>query len=82
MQAQLPRFLVELPGGGAPPALGPWLPGLPQPPATDWDTLIAEVVSRGADVPEVTWCKPGEGAEGGRQTYVHLVGLHMRGQDC
>lgn len=28
----------------------------------DWDGLIAEVLQRGTDVPEVPWFKPGEDA--------------------
>ncbi|KAI4327069.1 hypothetical protein L6164_019570 [Bauhinia variegata] len=28
----------------------------------DWDSLIADVLRRGADVPEIHWCEPGENA--------------------
>ncbi|PKI59564.1 hypothetical protein CRG98_020092 [Punica granatum] len=28
----------------------------------DWDSLIAQVISKGADVPELDWCIPGESA--------------------
>ena len=43
------------------PKQAPW-PSAPQPPAVDWDALIAEVVERGKDVPEVDWAIPGEDA--------------------
>ena len=43
------------------PKQPPW-PSEPQPPAVDWDALIAEVVERGKDVPEVDWAIPGEDA--------------------
>lgn len=33
-----------------------------QPAKFDWDAEIAEVLERGKDVPEVTWCEPGEDA--------------------
>lgn len=33
-----------------------------QPSPIDWDALIAEVTARGAAVPEVHWCTPGEAA--------------------
>nr|QXF69110.1 CPD photolyase [Pohlia nutans] len=33
-----------------------------QPAKFDWDSEIAEVLERGKDVPEVTWCEPGEDA--------------------
>lgn len=32
------------------------------PEAVDWDALIAEVLERGKEVPEVKWCSPGEDA--------------------
>ncbi|KAL3743189.1 hypothetical protein ACJRO7_018484 [Eucalyptus globulus] len=28
----------------------------------DWDNLIADVLRKGAEVPELSWCKPGESA--------------------
>ena len=43
------------------PKQAPW-PSEPQPPAVDWDALIAEVVERGKEVPEVDWAIPGEDA--------------------
>jgi deoxyribodipyrimidine photo-lyase len=33
-----------------------------KPEAVDWDALIKDVCERGAEVPEVEWCKPGEAA--------------------
>ncbi|PON57411.1 DNA photolyase class [Parasponia andersonii] len=29
---------------------------------TDWDAIIAEVLRKGAEVPELSWCEPGEKA--------------------
>ncbi|XP_030502801.2 deoxyribodipyrimidine photo-lyase, partial [Cannabis sativa] len=29
---------------------------------TDWDVIIAEVLRKGAEVPEISWCEPGEQA--------------------
>ena len=45
------------------PTLPAWTPAV-APEAVDWDGLISEVLSRGADVPEVEWCTPG-GSGGG-----------------
>jgi hypothetical protein len=33
-----------------------------KPDPVDWDALLAEVLARGAAVPEVAWCQPGEEA--------------------
>jgi hypothetical protein len=33
-----------------------------KPEAVDWDALVKDVCERGAEVPEVEWCKPGEAA--------------------
>ncbi|KAH7687060.1 DNA photolyase class 2 protein [Dioscorea alata] len=30
------------------------------PPEIDWDELLADVLRRGEDVPEIRWCEPGE----------------------
>ncbi|XP_039123153.1 deoxyribodipyrimidine photo-lyase isoform X3 [Dioscorea cayenensis subsp. rotundata] len=30
------------------------------PPEIDWDDLLADVLRRGEDVPEIRWCEPGE----------------------
>ncbi|PNW75594.1 hypothetical protein CHLRE_12g533000v5 [Chlamydomonas reinhardtii] len=54
----LPEFLREFPEV---PTLPAWTPAV-APEAVDWDGLISEVLSRGADVPEVEWCTPGEEA--------------------
>ena len=54
----LPEFLCEFPDLPAPAAR--WPASLPAPPAADWAALLAEVRSRGAAVPEVEWCRPGE----------------------
>lgn len=60
LHAHLPEFLTDFPEPT--PAVTPWPSSLPQPAATDWDALLKEVMSRGAEVPEVTWCKPGQDA--------------------
>ena len=57
---QLPEFLREFPPLAAPAT--PWPAALPAPPPIDWDALLAEVAARGAEVPEVAWCVPGEAA--------------------
>ncbi|KAG2453370.1 hypothetical protein HYH02_001594 [Chlamydomonas schloesseri] len=54
----LPEFLREFPPV---PQLAAWTPAV-APEAVDWDGLLAEVLRRGADVPEVEWCAPGEAA--------------------
>ncbi|KAG2438770.1 hypothetical protein HXX76_005312 [Chlamydomonas incerta] len=54
----LPEFLREFP---AVPTLPAWTPAV-APAPVDWEALLAEVLSRGADVPEVDWCTPGEDA--------------------
>ncbi|XP_009764740.1 deoxyribodipyrimidine photo-lyase [Nicotiana sylvestris] len=53
----LPEYLIELPAIG-PPKIK-WLS--PNPPI-DWPKLIADVVRKGAEVPELEWCEPGEDA--------------------
>ncbi|KAH0973886.1 hypothetical protein GBA52_015785 [Prunus armeniaca] len=54
---KLPEYLIEFP--------------MLQPPVTkwvgtsrliDWDSLIDEVLRKGAEVPEIDWCEPGEKA--------------------
>ena len=47
------------------------------PDVIDWDGLIAEVLQRGTDVPEVPWFKPGEDAayDVSRLTRYHLSSL-------
>ncbi len=44
------------------PKQAPWPSSAPQPPAVEWDALIAEVVAAGAEVPELDWARPGEDA--------------------
>lgn len=64
------------------PPQAPWSDALPQPPAVDWDALLAEALTRGAAVPEVHWCAPGEDAAmevGGQQGGVGWGGLHPTG---
>lgn len=53
----LPEYLIELPAIG-PPKIK-W--SSPNPPI-DWPKLIANVVRKGAEVPELEWCEPGEDA--------------------
>ncbi len=43
------------------PLQAPWTSKC-RPDVTDWDALLAEVLTQGRDVPEVTWVKPGEDA--------------------
>lgn len=50
----LPQEFPEL------PKQQPW--SGPEPDAIDWPALIAEAAERGAAVPEVAWCRPGEAA--------------------
>lgn len=53
----LPEYLIEL------PAIGP--PNIKWPssnPPIDWPKLITDVVRKGAEVPELEWCTPGEDA--------------------
>ncbi|KAH7306856.1 hypothetical protein KP509_22G034500 [Ceratopteris richardii] len=54
----LPEFLVDYP-----PLLPPahaWT--LEKSDSIDWESLISEVTKKGAEVPEVKWCEPGEDA--------------------
>ncbi|KAI8472372.1 MAG: class II photolyase [Monoraphidium minutum] len=52
----LPEFLCEYPDLPRP---APWASAT-KPAAIDWEALLAEVRQRGAAVPEVKWCTPGE----------------------
>ncbi|KAH7425094.1 hypothetical protein KP509_11G039600 [Ceratopteris richardii] len=54
----LPDYLVEYPPLVVPSK--PWT--LKKPPSIDWDFLIRKATKRGAEVPEVKWCEPGEDA--------------------
>ncbi|KAJ8526826.1 hypothetical protein K7X08_029303 [Anisodus acutangulus] len=53
----LPEYLIELPEIG-PPKIK-WSSAKPP---IDWPKLIADVVRKGAEVPEIEWCEPGEDA--------------------
>lgn len=52
----LPEFLCEFP---EPPKPAVWGAAV-KPEPIDWEALLAEVRQRGAAVPEVSWCTPGE----------------------
>ncbi|XP_059276048.1 deoxyribodipyrimidine photo-lyase isoform X2 [Lycium ferocissimum] len=53
----LPEYLIELPAIG--PSKIKWSSSNPP---IDWPKLIADVVRKGAEVPEIEWCEPGEDA--------------------
>ncbi|GFR43830.1 hypothetical protein Agub_g4951, partial [Astrephomene gubernaculifera] len=54
----LPEYLRDFPEV---PTLPTWShPIRPEP--VDWEALLEEVLTRGSEVPEVDWCKPGEEA--------------------
>ncbi|KIY94077.1 deoxyribodipyrimidine photo-lyase [Monoraphidium neglectum] len=52
----LPEFLCEYPETPRP---APWTSAV-KPDPIDWEALLSEVRRRGAAVPEVRWCTPGE----------------------
>ncbi|GBF93049.1 CPD photolyase [Raphidocelis subcapitata] len=52
----LPEFLCEFPEPPKPAAWG----GAARPGPIDWEALLSEVREKGAAVPEVSWCTPGE----------------------
>ncbi|XAR70404.1 Deoxyribodipyrimidine photo-lyase [Bertholletia excelsa] len=53
----LPEYLINF------PKLGPPIERWPsRTEIVDWETLITDVVRKGAEVPELEWCKPGEDA--------------------
>ncbi|XP_052210789.1 deoxyribodipyrimidine photo-lyase isoform X2 [Diospyros lotus] len=53
----LPKYLIDFPR--LRPPIKKWAsPGQ----FADWEKLIADVVRKGAEVPELEWCKPGEDA--------------------
>ncbi|PRQ18022.1 putative deoxyribodipyrimidine photo-lyase [Rosa chinensis] len=54
---RLPEYLIEFPT--LQPPIAKWVGTSP---AIDWDGLIDEVLRKGAEVPEVDWCEPGEKA--------------------
>ncbi|KAK3038495.1 hypothetical protein RJ639_029793 [Escallonia herrerae] len=51
----LPEYLIDFPTLGPPTRR--WLT---ESQIIDWENLIANVVSKGAEVPEINWCEPGE----------------------
>lgn len=53
----LPEYLINFPQLGSPIEMWPT-----SSPSIDWDKLIADVVRKGAEVPELEWCEPGEAA--------------------
>ncbi|KAJ8764206.1 hypothetical protein K2173_005386 [Erythroxylum novogranatense] len=55
---RLPEFLIDFPTSQPPTTK--WVAAPNQ--VIDWDDLIAEVTRKGAEVPEIEWCKPGEDA--------------------
>lgn len=55
------RVLPTLQEYPAVPKQAAWTPDR-SPEPVDWDALLADVLSRGAEVPEVDWCPPGEQA--------------------
>lgn len=60
INAKLPQFLTEFPR--VPEQVADWPLTAPPKQEIDWDGLLEDVLKRGAHVPEVTWCKPGEEA--------------------
>ncbi|KAL8137120.1 hypothetical protein V2J09_003121 [Rumex salicifolius] len=53
----LPKYLIEYPELPVPNQKWP-----SSVPSIDWEKLIEDVIRRGAEVPEVEWCEPGEAA--------------------
>ncbi|XP_019057660.1 PREDICTED: deoxyribodipyrimidine photo-lyase isoform X2 [Tarenaya hassleriana] len=64
----LPDYLIEFPE--LQPPTKEWTWSMDE--AIDWDSLINNVVRKGAEVPEIDWCEPGE--DGAREVL-------MGGQD-
>lgn len=54
----LPEYFVEFPEIAKSDCK--WVSG--DPPAVDWDELLAELLREGSEVPEIGWCRPGEEA--------------------
>ena len=54
----LPDFLVDIPQVQKQEIAWTWK----TPDENDWEAILKDVRSRGKDVPEVSWCKPGEQA--------------------
>ncbi|KAK7367820.1 hypothetical protein VNO80_09838 [Phaseolus coccineus] len=55
---RLSEYLVDFPDVEVGLTTRKWV--LPENHSIDWDDLIADVLRRGAEVPEVDWCEPGE----------------------
>ncbi|XP_061357862.1 deoxyribodipyrimidine photo-lyase isoform X2 [Gastrolobium bilobum] len=55
---RLSEYLVDFPNIELEPPTRKW--DITENPSIDWDDLIADVLRRGAEVPEVNWCEPGE----------------------
>ena len=60
IHGKLPEFMKEFPE--VPEQIIDWPKTATQPDDVDWDALIQEAITRGSEVPEVSWCKPGEDA--------------------
>ncbi|XP_062074123.1 deoxyribodipyrimidine photo-lyase isoform X3 [Humulus lupulus] len=54
---KLPEYLIDFPI--LKPPITKWIL---ENQVTDWDAIIAEVLRKGAEVPEISWCEPGEQA--------------------
>ncbi|XP_065858035.1 deoxyribodipyrimidine photo-lyase [Euphorbia lathyris] len=55
---KLPEYLIDFPELQRPS--GKWV--IPTNQLIDWDSLIDDVLRKGAEVPEIEWCIPGEDA--------------------
>lgn len=55
---KLPEYLVDYPNLELPKAK--WASAPPK--AIDWDLIVEKFVRKGAEVPEIQWCEPGEDA--------------------
>ncbi|XP_002509621.2 deoxyribodipyrimidine photo-lyase [Ricinus communis] len=55
---RLPDYLIDFPALRPPNTM--WSAAANK--SIDWDTLIDEVLRKGAEVPEIEWCMPGEDA--------------------
>ncbi|XP_027359937.1 deoxyribodipyrimidine photo-lyase isoform X1 [Abrus precatorius] len=57
---RLSEYLIDFPNIELEPPIRKWV--VTDNHSIDWDDLIADVLRRGAEVPEVEWCEPGENA--------------------